>query len=542
MKTNLLKSTKTWIKDLSIGYLELIFSSIFAIILSIGYLLTAKDILQIKVNLVAVIFGFIATWVISLYGILVVKKISSNINIKEKPKPFNAKLWITLSIIIFLFYIPLTILGVSTLTVDSWSSLSQISGDLPLTNAHPVIFTGFLGIFMSIGSLFDNFNLGIALFTTMQSAILAMIFALTIVYIKGLGAPKLWLMGIFIFYAIIPINAIAGIILWKDILFAALGLLLVIQLWHLSTNKTEVLTIGKMIVFIFTAFLFCVWRNNGFYAYTAMVILLLIINYRPILHGKFMRYLIILITPIVLFFTYTATVYITVGTPSSSETMSVPLQQIARTVKLNGNSLSDEDRQKINEILPYNELPELYNPGLSDPVKSAFKNEVFNRDKLRYINLWFKLLSENPGTFIAAFTYNTYGYFYPFHVSPTPTDIIIDNTGQIFASDEYVDEVYASGIKTSVILYRDIVTSTASILRNIGLYTCIFILSIYVSIIRKRRDLIAPFALLGMLLLTTILGPVNGEFRYLYMFVLTTPFIVTCLYIKKQQDGLISKS
>jgi hypothetical protein len=221
--------------------------------------------------------------------------------------------------------------------------------------------------------------------------------------------------------------------------------------------------------------------------------------------------------------------------------LSVPLQQIARTVKYHSNSISEEDRNTINEILSFEQLSKKYNPNLSDPVKSSFNTKVFNEDKEKYIKLWFKLFMEHKKTYSAAFLYNTYGYIYPFRSSYTITDAVIDNASPPNAPKGYSENIYNRGGKLVVVKYRDLITSMAPLLYNIGFYTCIILLGAYVAIIRRRRELTGVFIILLCLFLTTILGPVNGEFRYLYLFVVATPFIIGAVYsdhhLKKSKEN-----
>ncbi len=77
-----------------------------------------------------------------------------------------------------------------------------------------------------------------------------------------------------------------------------------------------------------------------------------------------------------------------------------------------------------------------------------------------------------------------------------------------------------------VATYRNIITDAIPLVNNTGTYLCIFIFALYVSVVKRSRELGWVFVVMIGLLLTTILGPVNSEFRYLYLFVIATPFIL----------------
>jgi len=199
-------------------------------------------------------------------------------------------------------------------------------------------------------------------------------------------------------------------------------------------------------------------------------------------------------------------------------------------VKYHDKSIPDEDKNIIRAFLPLEQLDDKYNPYLSDPVKSSFNQEAFTENKAAFLKLWGRLFADYPKTYLAAFLYNTYGYAYPFFPSSTTTDIILDNDIHFNAIEGYSDDAYDEGFKQAIAEYRNLVTSIVPILQNIGIYFCVVLFGAYISIIRKRRELVGVFTLLSCVFLTTILGPVNGEFRYLYLFVIATPFVLGSAY------------
>lgn len=527
LKLNYIKEAT---KSLSIGKIEVLFSFGISAILTLGFILiTHNDIDTVHINglFVAYFFAGITLWIISLYCLTIIKRFSLTKQKESRPivtSSFsNQKLWIFTSSFIFLCYLPFIIAGLSVLTPDSWNSIEQITGTAELSNAHPIIFTAFAGIFIHLGLLLGSFELGLILFSIAQSAILAMIFAYVIVWMRKKNLSKSLIIGTFFFYALLPINAVAGIIMWKDILFAGFGLVFLIFLYKLMLHGSAFFTKKNILLFLLFAFLFCSWRNNGLYAYILSIGLLYVFDFRAVFKKE---YLLLFITPIIMVAIYTFSFSFISKPTSQSEAMSVPLQQIARTVKYHGASLTEEQRSIINEVLPYDELSKNYNPGLSDPIKSTFNNTVFNENKGKYIQLWFNLLGQHTKTYIAAFLYNTYGYTYPFYESPTTTDILPDNASHFNAKDGYSDSAYLRGSKLVADAYRDLIMSIAPLLRNIGFYTITLIIAAYVAIVRKKRELAGVFIVLGCLFITTILGPVNGEFRYLYLFVIATPFVI----------------
>ena len=89
--------------------------------------------------------------------------------------------------------------------------------------------------------------------------------------------------------------------------------------------------IGWLLALTAVLFLFCISRNNGVYAFIIGFTLYTLANKKYI-----KRYAIIFVTVMLLFVSYNYLIYNVLGVTKgrTAEMLSVPLQQIARTVKL----------------------------------------------------------------------------------------------------------------------------------------------------------------------------------------------------------------
>jgi hypothetical protein len=544
MQQNIVSIIKKLPRSTLHNRIEVLFSFIFASLLVGGNILLNNATLDIAVLSRKLLFSYALSLTVACFvifcGLVCLRKIlrshTTKAGKKILPSYSDWDFWLITSGSIFALYIPIIFLCRSVLTPDSWNSLGQIVGDIPLSNTHPVIFTAFVAIFIKAGQLLNSLSIGLFLFSFAQSAILASIFATVITWMRREGVGKAGLVATFIFYAILPINAIAGIIMWKDILFAGFGLLLLIALRKLYVDKDVFFNKRNILIFTCISFFFCIWRSNGLYAYAAFVVITLFMHRKTMLRSK---YFILLFSPLIASVIFSSFILL-FSQPSSTVVMlSVPLQQIARTVKYHDNTISAVDRGIINEILPTSQLGDKYNPNLSDPVMWAFNKDSFERDRLKYIKIWFRLGVSHKKTYIAAFVYNSYGYMYPYYRSPTTTDLLMDNTIHMNAFKDYSDTAQDNGNKIMLSEYRNLLTSTVPIVNRIGFYTCIIVISGYITIIRRRRELIGVFTVLTCLLATTVLGPVNGEFRYLYLFAIATPFVLSAVLLnpKNQVKG-----
>ena len=526
----------------AINKIELFFSGIFSLIITSGYFLNTIEDLDIsslsKKNTLAMFIGFVVIWLLFFIILLYIKKMStkaSKKNYKLFKKMSDNKFWLLTWAALFFIYASITLLNLGTLMPDSWSSLRQVLGLAPLSNAHPVLFTGFVSVFFNIGYTLGGINAGVFVFSFFQSAILATVFSYVITWMRKNRINNTIIIVSFLFYAFLPVNSFAGNNMLKDIPFSVVGLLLLMLIRELYVKKDFFFTKKNVGIFILLAFLFSILRHNGFYAYVLASILIILVSYKAFFKKK---YLVLFCTPIFLVIIYSniLSLMLPSSTAPSNATLIIPMQQLARTAKYHFNTLAPEDKDSLTRLFSNNssKINEIYSPGLSDVAGRSFNTKVYTDNKNKYISLWMKLFVEYPKTFIYATAYNTYGYFYPFRVSTTPTDLIINNCAADFSIQPCDDVAAMNRNKEALDTYRSLLVNIFPLQQNIGIYTCALILALYLSIIKRRKELIGVFLLLGSVLLSILAGPVNGDFRYLYLFVIAIPFVYASIFKPKQ--------
>lgn len=531
----------------NIDIVSFIFSAIFSIIFVLGHFLYAHESFDVTKYTPSELFVYFSYFII-LWGIFLIlfvwfkQEVLDKISIQRKVFLNNIsdkKFFLLTSVAIFICYIPIIVLSTSTLSFDSWTDINQIMSGNQLNDERSIIFIGFITIFLKAGSLLGDMWLGITLFSIIQSMILATIFGFVITWMRKEKVSKFTIGAAFIFYAILPINSLAGIILWRDILFSGFGLLLLILLRKLWLEKNAFFTIKNITAFILLSFLFCTWRSNGFYAYIFFLFIfacILLFKHRA-WHVNVKSLYATLLAPLVLFGIYSMIVTsMTLSSENNSKFMyGIPVQQIARTIKYHSGTISQTDKDAINKLFN-RDLSVIYNPNLSDPVRDSMDYSEFSANKEEYIKLWLRLGASHKKTYLAAFLYNSYGYIYPYYQSATTTNLTLNNASQNNAANTYTDESYNRGGKIMVITYNNIYTDTLPAIDNIGFYVCIIIIILYIAIVRRLYELTFVFSILLGLFITVVLGPVNSEFRYLYLFVIATPFLLvaTTRYKPKQ--------
>lgn len=73
--------------------------------------------------------------------------------------------------------------------------------------------------------------------------------------------------------------------------------------------------------------------------------------------------------------------------------------------------VTQEEAEVINAVLEYDALGELYDPNLSDPVKSSYRGD--NAALGPYFRVWLRQFFRHPGVYLQATLNNASGFYYP---------------------------------------------------------------------------------------------------------------------------------
>lgn len=410
------------------------------------------------------------------------------------------------------------------LSYDSIKQIKECMGDLQYSNSHSLLHTMLIKISLIVTN--NNVNLSIGIFTFLQMIFVAFVFAYICYFIKKKGAPRIFNILIFILFALTPYHAMYSITVWKDVLFAMVIPLLIIQYVNLIDDKEQFFSKkNNLILFSFTMLIAFLLRNNAIYA-MIIAIPILFICYK-----KYWRKISLICGIPIL----TYLIFIKVISPSLNiigalprEALSIPLQQIAAVTVYNYDSLTDKDKEKIEKFLDLKTIKTEYDMRLSDPVKATFNNNYYLNNKQEFFSLWLDLFNRNKQIYFRAFVYNSYGYYYP----ETSRYIVINNRN---------DEIY--GIKHTPIIDNNIdEQKLIENIRNIPLISLLYsigfmfwlniIIAIYFVIKKKYNYLFINIMFLG-LQLTLMASPVYAEFRYAYSIFTSMPILLFLMYREK---------
>lgn len=291
---------------------------------------------------------------------------------------------------------------------DATDELQQVLTGNYVTR-HPLLHVLVLGKTVSgVGELTGSYNTGIAVYVLCQMAVMAFLLAWEIRSLQRLGAGSVFCGISFCFFAFFPVIVLYVLCTSKDIWYTA-GMLAAVTLLCRYARGQSFTRAGWAGLF-FALFATAVFRNNGFYVFLVWIPVLLV------LAKKADRKKMAAVTGTVLLsvFVHNALLgnLLKPGDTGAQETLTVPIQQLARTWKYSPEVFSQEEREALFEILPQ-EVLERYTPKLSDLVKIDFRSDVYRKNPGRYRRLWLQTGCKAPATYLNAWLMTSYGFWYP---------------------------------------------------------------------------------------------------------------------------------
>ena len=329
----------------------------------------------------------------------------------------NMFIIITVSLLLIWYY-PVVVAYPAILGNDQWTQLAQYWGVIPFTTHHPPAHTFLIGTCTQIGLMLGDVNRGLFAYVLVQVVLYALTVGYSFQVLRRLRAPA-WLKGLYyVSVALSPYYSNRVGACSKDNIFSISVLLFIIELIYAMLDPDEFAEKrSHRILAALSIIGVLLMRNNGRYILypTLAVIAVLLFRCRKTLRKQTLytaAAIIIIGVAASAFITFAIRTACHVEDGSVAEMLSLPFQQTARTVLEHGEDITDEEREAIDAVLPYDRLAELYKPSISDPVKAEMREEATGEDLFRYLRVWLRMFRKYPGTYICATVNQSYGLVY----------------------------------------------------------------------------------------------------------------------------------
>ena len=522
----------------------IIFSVVVALLLNIGQIVYENiynldiTILKLTLNLdflIKVIGAFNLIYLLICLSYKAILKINLNENSKKTFKLTNWKLFIIFAIVILICWIPYLLTHwPGIFSSDSIDQVTQALKEKPLINHHPIAHTMFIKLGYFIGSIFfKNYSNRLVFVPIFQMIIMASIFSYTIIYLKNRNVNKTILILMLLYFALNPMIAIYSITVWKDVLFGAFVLLLFIQSYDLIINKNN-LPIKKCILYSLNLLIISLLRNNAIYMLLILFIVALII-----FKNNRIKISVTILSVFIVYYIITIGIFSAFNIKSTSitESLGIPLQQIARVVVKEGN-INKEEEAFINNILPIEEIKQVYSPTTVDRIKfnSKYNGDFIKDNSKEFIIVYLNIIRKNFLTCVESYLYSTIGFWYP-------------NMDGVYIVEESYENKYftqknllPNAIDT--LLDKGISKSNPCFLINWSLGSMIIIAVFCLIIMIIKQGISSLFIytpIIGLWLTIMIATPVYSDFRYIFFMYCSFPITIILPFISDKKNFRIEK-
>ena len=418
----------------------------------------------------------------------------------------------------------------------SGDSLVQIRETLnhQYTNLHPIYHTLLLRLFILTGvSVFNDINVGVALYSVFSILFTSAVFAYGIVTLYQLNVSKKIIMAVTSVYLLFPQHIFFSFTVWKDVIFSTSVLLFTVSVFRYIEKIGERKKLNLLLVLL-SSLDICLFRGNGF------IVLLITVIVFAILYRKSYRKLCVSLACILLaayIVTFPVLSSFHIKQADMVELMSVPLQQITRTLK-NENNLSEDQIELISNVAAINALTERYDPYLSDPVKFYIRdhgNQAYIREhKFEFLALYLQLGITHPKSYLNAWVDQTKGFW----------NAGYDQRRFIFYCGENElgirQSIASKGLQEMFHLWAKLFEyfELFKPFVSIGFHTWMILLVVFLGY--RKRDRLAVFlstpclAIVFSLMLGT---PSFAEFRYAYALFCCLPFLAVIVFRNRSEGG-----
>lgn len=571
--------------------LNIIYSVVLAVFIDYGklfYLNSVNIYVYSKIRLLVLILNVIG---LSIIFYLSVKSIENIILTKSifKSQESQKFKFLNYFLLIFICWLPyIIILYPGTRSPDIVNQLNEFFGhgswvrdDYPIgwylihkppfsiTNQHNFFVTLFYGFNFKIGlNVFHSAGVGLFISTLIQILLMITVLTYGLLTFYRLKMPHKILNSFAAFLALFPMLPIICVFLTKNNIYTPFILLSILLIAN-ALNKKQLFNSKKWwLIFIASLVGQLLTEKYAIYIILFVGLINLITQFKI---KNALRISLTMIVTVIIFTIFQSSLfsYLNVPVGDPIEGQSIMIQSTALYIKEFPKDMTNAQYSTINKAFVVKNLPKLYNPIISDPVKSSGgkkigleKDGTFNQHlnkqwvegyryrsvtKKEYDNykkVWFKLALRHPEIVFIAFMNQSYrylditstqgtgvnGWMIPYNsinVSQFPTELIINKKPVIINYTNYFVKTRAT-IMTIYNIFCKI--PPFSLLLNGNIFIFVTILIFLTLIAAKMYE--QSMLIFGFLLQVPIfmLSPVNGSQRYMYPFFFATIIMIGLAY------------
>ena len=325
----------------------------------------------------------------------------------------SGKIFLTWSAILAAAWLPHMIIKYpGAMCWDSWQMLTQYRHQT-ITNFHSPYYSVLIGFFTDLFMKSEHAEVGLYLFAVLHYLVFVLVFGYSLWLLRvRMGARRAVCMLLLLCYALCPyIIGYLGVIS-KDCLYSAFVFLFLLCLLDCFLDPDSFRhSWGKNLLLVIAVVNVVLIRRNGLLIILAAWICLLLSS---LIRKKGFRLSAVIALALGLTMALSSVInhVWSVENAGKRDAFSMCFQQTARYVTMYQDEISEEEADIIRAVLPYDELPSLYDPRISDPVKSHY-NPTHENAMKDWLRLWAKWFFRHPGCYFSAVMEQNYYLFTP---------------------------------------------------------------------------------------------------------------------------------
>lgn len=549
---------KQWVYSRGVAVFSAIMSGLWLMARSISETGSLDLVFCNPAQIVKSVIYFVGmTWMLFMFGQLLNAVLSAPMaSVSTKESRCNKWQFICDMGLVFTAWIPYLILDFpGRIAWDSWRELNMFYGLEPITAQHPPVHTILIGSFVQFGKWLGNGNIGILLFVLLQMIMFSAIIAYELKIMKELGAPKWLQSGLLIAAMFSMVYAYYSVEILKDCQYAHFFLLFIIEcIRSVIGEKTYFSSMRNLFLLCISICGVLLFRKNGKYVIILFVLFTSIVfffdtrKYGLIrICRKWLRpFTVVLIAFVLSGILENAIIdQYSIKPGSMRELFSLPFQQTARFARDNEEKITSEEAAAISSVIDYENLSELYNPTISDPVKNTFRSDVTYYELMGYFKAWMIQFIKSPITYVEATVQQTYPLWYPFEESHRGryATRFIESFEEVIEESDYlvagiIEDGHQIAQEIAVLLYRIPVLGLFS---SQAVYTIVLLFMVLFAFLDKRKKTLYIMIPVLLSILVVFVSPVvvNHE-RYAFSFMYAAPILMAYYHydqIDKQENN-----
>lgn len=281
---------------------------------------------------------------------------------------------------------------------DTSRQLVMYYGGEPVMDQHPFFDTYLFGWFADLGQLlFSDRVIGLYLLIVVQALAMAVLFALSASYIRRIGAPRWLCWTTYAIVALLPVFPVMFASLAKDTVNALFLLPFTMMMAETARTRGDCLRRPWLAaLFAADALLVCLTKKTGVYIVVVALLALCLLRMGRRLRAMLAALAVALLA--VMFVVIPQCVFPVLGVEPGGKQEMIPFvaQQLARDLKYDGDTFSEEDRRIIDGFFEYDseQMGERYEPFSADAVKGMYSRDGSSLGDV--LGLWLRKTVEHP--------------------------------------------------------------------------------------------------------------------------------------------------